>query len=246
MIGTLTGELAARGLTLSTHFQAPSGASLGEVAQRLDASAVVAMTPLPTTQVELLVRGGIRVLGSLSEPGTPAGGLQHAVGATQVRHLHDLGHRRIAFAGTDQAGLEPFRSGREAGVRDAAREIGLPEPVSGTFASDGTDAAAIIEDWHRRGVSAVAAYNDDVALVVLHGIRTAGLSCPGDMAVIGMDGERSGLVSAPPLTTIKPDLSALAAFTSSVVLAELDRDEGEALPLSEVSDRLPVVRRGST
>jgi DNA-binding LacI/PurR family transcriptional regulator len=246
MAGTLTGELAARGLTLSTHFQSHGSRSIVEVAQRLDASAVVAMVPLPAGVDQLLATAGIRVVSPLGDSNTPGFGYQGTIGATQVRHLHDLGHRRIAFAGTDEVGLEPFRVGREAGVRAAAHELGLPEPLVATFATDGSDAASIVRGWHRDGATAVAAYNDDVAFVVLHGIRAAGLACPRDMAVIGMDAEKSGLVSAPPLTTIKPDLAAWAQVFSAVVLRTLDPDEAETLPGQLPDEGLAVVRRAST
>jgi DNA-binding LacI/PurR family transcriptional regulator len=211
--------------------------SIVEVAQRLDASAVVAMTPLPHED-ELLTAAGIRVISLLNGPDTPGFDYQATIGATQLRHLHDLGHRAVAFAGTDQVGLEPFRVGRQAGVRAAAHELGLPEPLTARFATDGSDAAAIIQGWHRDGVTAVAAYDDDVALVVLHGIRTAGLVCPRDLAVIGMDAEKNGLVSAPPLTTIKP--------AADVVLQVLDPDRTAAPPAPRHGEGLTVVRRAST
>jgi DNA-binding LacI/PurR family transcriptional regulator len=246
MAGTLTSELAARGLTLSTHFQSHGSRSIVEVAQRLDASAVVSMVPLPAGEDELLASVGIRVVSPLGDPHAPGFGYQGTIGATQLRHLHSLGHCCIAFAGTDEVGLEPFRVGREAGVRTAAHEFGLPEPLAATFATDGSNAAAIVSGWHRDGVTAVVGYNDDVALVVLHGIRTAGLACPRDMAVIGMDGEKSGLVSAPPLTTIKPDLAAWAQVFSAVVLQALDPDEAETLPAQLADEGLVVVRRAST
>ncbi|MFI0966608.1 LacI family DNA-binding transcriptional regulator [Streptomyces sp. NPDC021080] len=246
LAATLTSELATRGLTLSTHFQSSGSASIAEVAQRLDASAVVAMVPLPAGESELLAAAGVRVVSSLSDPDAPGFGYQNTIGAMQLRHLHDLGHREIAFAGTDEIGLEPFRAGREAGVRATARELGLPEPREARLAADGSDAATIVQGWHREGVTAVVAYNDDVAFVVLHGIRTAGLACPHDMAVIGMDGEKNGLVSAPPLTTIKPDLAAWAQFSSSVVLQALDSEGSEARPDYPADQGLRVVRRAST
>jgi DNA-binding LacI/PurR family transcriptional regulator len=246
MVGTLTGELAARGLTLSTHFQSHGDSSVIDVAQRLEASAVITMVPLPAGEESLLASAGIRVLSPLGDPGSPGFGYQNTMGAIQLRHLHDLGHRRVAFAGTDEAGLEAFRAGREAGVRDAASELGMPEPLAATFSTDGSDAAAIVQRWHHDGVTAVAAYNDDVAFVVLHGIRTAGLACPRDIAVIGMDGETGGLVSAPPLTTIKPDLAAWARIASAVVLRALDPDRAERLPAPPVAEALTIVRRAST
>lgn len=246
MVGTLSDELAARGLTLSTHFQPVGDGSIVEVAHRLDASAVVPMVPLPAGQDEVLAAAGIRVVPTVSGPNTVGFGFQDAVGETQVRHLYDLGHRRIAFAGSDVSGLEPFRVGREAGVRAAAARLGLPEPDAESFATDGSDAATIVRRWCDAGVTGVAAYNDDVALVVLHGIRVAGLSCPDDLAVIGMDGERGGLVSAPPLTTIKPDLATWARVASSVVIAALDPDEAAPTPVPDLARGMPVVRRQST
>lgn len=246
MVGTLTGELAARGLTLTTHFQSRDSEPVVEVAQRLDASAVVTMVALPATDAARLDAAGIRVVSSLGDAGMSGTGFQGAIGAMQVRHLHEAGHRRLAYAQSDESGLEPFQVGREAGVRAAAQELDLPEPVAARFATDGHDAAEIIAAWHREGVTAVAAYNDDVGLVVLHGIRTAGLACPADMAVIGMDDEKVGLVSAPPLTTIKPDLAVASQIASRVVLDALDVDDVRPLPPGAPAAALQVVRRAST
>ncbi len=244
LVGTLAGALAARGLTLAAHFPSRDDEPIAEVALRLDASAVVTVAPLPTDQAEVLTAAGIRIVSSLVDIGTAGVGIQEAIGATQVRHMHDEGHRRIAFAATDEVGLSPFRVGREAGVRGATRELGLPAPVVATFATDGSDAAAIVGGWHHDGVTAVAAYNDDVAFVVLHGIRTAGLTCPDDMAVMGMDAEGAGFVSAPPLTTISLDLSSWARVAASVVLRALDPDV-EPLHEPDPRDVLTVVRRAS-
>ena len=55
------------------------------------------------------------------------------------------------------------------------------------------------------GVTAVAAYDDDVALRVLAAMRALGLAAPGDLAVIGFDDTDYGALVDPALTTVHVD-----------------------------------------
>jgi DNA-binding LacI/PurR family transcriptional regulator len=57
-------------------------------------------------------------------------------------------------------------------------------------------------------VTAVAAFDDDVALSVLAAMRRLGLSAPGDLAVIGFDDNGYGALTSPALTTVHIDAEA--------------------------------------
>jgi DNA-binding LacI/PurR family transcriptional regulator len=54
-------------------------------------------------------------------------------------------------------------------------------------------------------VTAVAAFDDDVALRVLAAMRALGLAAPGDLAVIGFDNAGYGALVDPALTTVHVD-----------------------------------------
>ena len=57
--------------------------------------------------------------------------------------------------------------------------------------------------------------------MVLYGIREAGLRCPDDLAVIGVDANPMGAFSSPPLTTVEFNFIAVADAAIAAVLTEL-------------------------
>ena len=96
--------------------------------------------------------------------------------------------------------------------------------------------------WVRDGVTAVCAQSDEIACLVLYGIREAGLRCPGDLAVIGVDASPMGVVSTPPLTTVEFDPRAVADAAIAAVLNGWD----SAPPPPEPADIARLIVRAST
>ena len=70
-------------------------------------------------------------------------------------------------------------------------------------------------------MTAVAAYNDEVALAVLAGLRAEGLRAPEDVAVIGVDDIPMARLASPALTTVWQAIDAQAQHLASSVLAAL-------------------------
>ena len=83
----------------------------------------------------------------------------------------------------------------------AAASLGGGVPFEGTVTLD--NAAVVVRRWVGDGVTAVCAQSDEIACLVLYGIREAGLACPADLAVIGVDANPMGEISSPPLTTVE-------------------------------------------
>jgi DNA-binding LacI/PurR family transcriptional regulator len=195
----LTDLLAEHGVALSIAFDNGDGASLVRLARSTGVDAILAMRAFEPAEEAELDAMGVTVLGSAGA----ASGAQEIVAAFQVEHLIDRGHRRLAIAGPAESGLEFFATGREAGARAAAAARGA-EIVDGVaFAVDGSNAPEVMTAWKAAGVTGVVAYNDEVAMRVLHGIRIAGLSCPADFAVIGVDNLPVSQVSDPPLSSVE-------------------------------------------
>ncbi len=126
------------------------------------------------------------------------GELHLTIGRMRVEHLVRPGHTaRLAFAFAGDETLRPLGDYWLTGLRAAA--VGLPEIVTATVAAGlGPMPPTVVQNWiDADGVTAVCAQSDETALVVLHGIREAGLRCPQDLAVMGVDaiplgrGERS-------------------------------------------------------
>jgi DNA-binding LacI/PurR family transcriptional regulator len=123
-----------------------------------------------------------------------------------TRHLLDLGHTRIAFLSG------PIKSeqsiARRRGVEKAMAEANLtlqPELCPASFPNvDGGFQAmsALLALPMAQRPTAVIAYNDMMALGVLHAIRTHNLRVPEDISVVGVDDIFMAAHTNPPLTTI--------------------------------------------
>lgn len=164
-----------------------------------------------------------------------------SVGEMRIAHLVERGHRRIAFAYTGIARWRPLGDYWFEGVSRAARLRGLP-PVRADEVTLDT-AASVVSAWVRDGVTAVCAQSDEIACLVLYGIHQAGLRCPGDLAVMGVDASPMGMVSTPPLTTVQFDPCAVADAALAAVFERL----GHAAPPSpELTDIARLVVRSST
>jgi DNA-binding LacI/PurR family transcriptional regulator len=133
-------------------------------------------------------------------------------GLTATRHLIELGHRRIAaIAGS--AGLWSSQA-RLDGYRAAMLEAGLAVDdrlvCRDTFTVPGgrRQAAHLLSLTDRP--TAIVAANDDQAFGVLQALRDLGLRAPEDLSVVGFD-DVMATWAAPPLTTVRQPLAAMAA-----------------------------------
>ena len=240
----LTQELGARDLLMSVAFDVEHAPPLADIARATGASTIAVMRALTPEERSGLDAMGVTVV-------TGGGGfsqVNEATGEKQIEHLWELGHRRIAFASTHEPGLDSFVATRRTGVAEAAAQRGATIAVDG-FAVDGSDAESIVRRWHEAGITAVAAYNDEVAMRVLHGIRRAGLRCPDDLAVIGVDDIPSAQVSDPPLSSVKLSPEHFARVMVRDLLAALPRGRSATTPLpedAEPGDALRLIARAST
>ena len=117
-----------------------------------------------------------------------------------LAHLSGLGHTRLAYLGGPTGSWAAGE--RERAVRQSGPTSGID--VLELTASEPTfDAmAAVVPDVVASGVSAVLAFNDQMALGVIAGLRNLGLSVPEDISVVGFDDVPMAAMVAPPLTTI--------------------------------------------
>jgi DNA-binding LacI/PurR family transcriptional regulator len=88
----------------------------------------------------------------------------------------------------------------------------------------------------------VAAYNDEVGLAVLAGLREEGVAVPGEVAVIGVDDVPAAALASPPLTSVDQAIGRQAAYLAACTLAALDG----APPPDRPGDLHTVVARASS
>lgn len=203
-------ETAAREETLALKF-APQVAGFVLASPRSSAERILQMAgSRPAVLVNRDVPGVPRVLINT------AGGVRDA-----VIHLAGLGHTRIGYvAGPPDSWSNQQR--RKA-ARQAAKHHGLQLPVvpagDPTYAAGEKAGARLLEE----GCTAAVAFDDLVALGVMGGLASHGLTVPADFSVIGCD-DTLGAISYPPLTTI----SAPAADAGRLAVDLLLRVVGSA------------------
>jgi LacI family repressor for deo operon, udp, cdd, tsx, nupC, and nupG len=126
-----------------------------------------------------------------------------AAAAKAMRHLFDLGHRRVGVITGPLA--SPLSRDRLDGARMAAAERGLLGGLvvrTGDFSvqSGARETGQLLKSTD--APTALFCFSDEMALGALHAIRACGLRCPEDVSVVGFDDIRYAAYSEPPLTTI--------------------------------------------
>jgi DNA-binding LacI/PurR family transcriptional regulator len=217
----LTTALARHGIVLSLQLETDDGQNVVDAVADLNPMAVTGVFPLTGAAAAAVERAGVPQIYLGSEKLRALGTLHMTVGEMRVDHLIARGHSRLAFAYTGAEVLRPLGDYWLAGLQVAAETRGLPEIVVGTVDPDGSDAADVARGWHSDGVTAVCAQSDETAFVVLHGIRCAGLRCPEDLAVMGVDAIPLGAVSGPPLTSVGFDARTIVDAAVPAMMAEL-------------------------
>ena len=196
--------------------------TLNLVSRQVDA--IILATVLSPSEVAATPMQGIpRVLIDQSSTvhGIPGVSTDFEQGAVLgVRHLIGHGHRNIAILvgkDIDPARIDP----RHNGWRRALREAGLPE------------GPAVLTDFTRQGgyeatlklldspdrPTAIFASSDLLAVGALRAIHEAGLSVPGDIALVSFDGTSESEFSWPQLTTVRQPIGHIAETVLEVALA---------------------------
>jgi DNA-binding LacI/PurR family transcriptional regulator len=217
----LTAALARHGVVLSMQFETDDGQNVVDAVADLNPIAVTSVFPLSGPALEAVTAAGIPQIQLGSAQLHAMGRLHLTIGEMRVEHLVSRGHRRLAFAFSGLDMLRPLGEYRLEGLRVAAAERGLADIAVGSVAMDGTDAVEVVTGWVADGVTAVCAQSDETAMVVLHGIRQAGLRCPEDLAVMGVDATAMGAVSGPPLTSVGLDAKTIVDVSVAAMMTEL-------------------------
>jgi DNA-binding LacI/PurR family transcriptional regulator len=128
--------------------------------------------------------------------------------ALQIRYLAERGHTDIAMALPDSD--SPLTEVRMRFVRETAGVLGLPTITPFVVPRPRAAGTTAVEAFRvaRESVTAVAAFDDDVALRTLTALHDLGLTVPDDIAVIGFDDTEYGALITPALTTVHIDAEA--------------------------------------
>lgn len=164
-----------------------------------------------------------------------------------VEHLTGLGHRRIGYlAGPSDSTATAIR---RAGFRESCRTAGLdpgrcPELEAGLDVPAGAGAIRRLLEIDPR-VTAVAAYNDLLAIGAIQALHEAGATVPGDLSVVGFDDIPAATWVTPTLTTVRQETRELGSLAVARLLALVDGSR-PAVPGEIVRVPAPLVVREST
>ena len=141
--------------------------------------------------------------------------------ASAVRHLHDLGHRRIATI-TGPLDLPPAAE-RLEGYRRELDRLGLPyQPelvVEGDFFSPSGHAAALRLIELPEPPTAVFVAGDEMAMGALRALVDSGRRVPEDIALVGFDDIEAAALVRPGLTTVAQDKDAFGNAAAAELIA---------------------------
>src|SRR5699024_4323662 len=116
-----------------------------------------------------------------------------------LAHLRALGHRRIGYAGGPGASWSDAQ--RRAGIA-RADEPDVQVVDLGAFRPGSAGGVAAADEALAAGVSAVMAFNDQLALGILGRLRDREVDVPQQMSVTGFDDVPVARLLAPALTTV--------------------------------------------
>ena len=153
-----------------------------------------------------------------------------------LKHLHHLGHRKIAFL----KGQE-FSSDTEArwtSIAKAARRLGIlikPKRVAqleGESPSPEVGQKATKKLLHHGSdFTALFTFNDISAFGAIRALRDAGVRVPEDVSVVGFDDIQNAAYQNPGLTTVRQPLREMGRVAAEILLRRINR------PGSELHDR---------
>ena len=172
-----------------------------------------------------------------SEPGVTHIILDHLKAAElALGHLHELGHRRIAFMrGPKEIPDSEFRW---EGIEQAARGLGLTlhgELITSIDTENGAGSWSGKTGYHpmspeigyhpmkqllakTRDFTAVFCFNDIAAIGAIRALNEAGLKVPGDISVVGFDDIQSAAFSTPSLSTVRQPLNEMGRRGARILL----------------------------
>jgi LacI family transcriptional regulator, galactose operon repressor len=162
-----------------------------------------------------------------------------------VRHLHELGHERIATI-TGMLGTRPGAD-RLDGYGYELADLGLELPaeyvVEGDFYDESGYRGTLQLLELDKPPTAIFAASDLMAAGALRAANELGVRVPDDVAVVGFDDIGLASLITPQLTTVRQDMHALGAAAAEGLARMID--DPEAAPARELVPTRLVVRASS-
>lgn len=150
-------------------------------------------------------------------------GLRQAVG-----YLARVGHRRFVYVQGSELSWSNRR--RVATVRKLAAEQGLELEVLPWQAENIAGGEAAAAGVAASGATAAVVHNDPMAIGVMRGLRTLGLSVPDDLSVVGVDNTMLTELTSPSLSSIDVPMARAGVLAMDILFEAPDSYRHEVLP----------------
>ncbi len=171
--------------------------------------------------------------GDLGFPNLSSVATDDVLGARAAANLLlDAGHMRIGVIGGESSVLTPIMGCntsqmRFVGFYQALADRGVPmdaeaQSVKTRYSMEGGYAGARTLLERDRGITAIFAMSDVMAVGAMRAARDMGLRVPDDLSVVGYDGIELGAYCNPKLTTVRQDGDALARRGVDILLAAIE------------------------
>ena len=251
-LDALSGEALARGYNMvmgNARGQADEAVALGNVLETRHCDSIVLLgatrdrpwllEDLRGTGIPLVAMGqGIALPGICTVNVDNRGAITSA-----MRHLAELGHRRIGFIAGHPVGDIPVR---QATFLELMKEMGhaSPDELVRVVEDDPAGGAAGMKSLMslRPRPTAVVCATDTLALGALHAANGLGIRVPDELSLTGFDDLFFAAFTVPPLTTLRFPISEMAAR----VIREAINPELEASGTKEYVIEASLVVRNST
>jgi len=158
--------------------------------------------------------------------GAPVVGIDNVGGAGSAANLLlQLGHRKIGLL-LGPPGSRDARERREGYLATLERSGAMPRPqwiYEGPFNAETgrTGMTAFLRGPDRP--TGICCANDEIAFGAIEVARSAGISCPADLSVVGFDDGLWATVCRPALTTVRQPLADLAERAVSLLVEAATR-----------------------
>lgn len=144
-----------------------------------------------------------------------------------VKHLYDVGCRRIAYVLDDpsRAQGEP----RYEAYTSVMQEAGLPAEYLPLHGASRAEVRRLVKEYiQEHGVpDGLLCHNDDTAITCLRALYDLGLRVPDDVALVGCDGIEETLYTCPEISTIVQPVEAMCRTGWELLRRRMEQPDAE-------------------
>jgi len=217
----------------------------------LQQRAVEGLIAVDTAVAEGLQIPSIAVSGHREVPGVTNIVLNHARAAMlALQHLHDLGHRRIAFIKGQEFSSDTAI--RWESIQAAAANLGIAIDDRLVVQLKGESSSPelgykVTQELLGSGASftALFSFNDVYAIGAIQALRESGRRVPDSVSVVGFDDIQSAAFQNPALTTVRQPLRQMGMTAAETLLRRITNSAKDSYP-SEIVVEPALIVRAST